>query len=83
MTYVDFLRTPEPSRLGSAISAHSAARALGSALAALRDRTENLEILLRYALGLDLVERIAIKGDANSGLKSARSDVLSAPKFRL
>ncbi|MGI3901820.1 MAG: hypothetical protein ACRYGP_11310 [Janthinobacterium lividum] len=35
-----------------------------SALAALRERTESLEILARYALGLDLVERIAIKGDA-------------------
>ena len=66
MTYVESLRTPEPGRLGHAVTSHSVARVLGSALAAFKDRTENLEILVRYALGLDLVERIAIKGDAAS-----------------
>lgn len=64
MTCVDSMSRPARHRLGSGVTVRSGFQPLRSALAALRERTESLEILARYALGLDLVERIAIKGDA-------------------
>ncbi len=82
MTCVDSMRGPNSRRAGDDIMATSVGKPLRSALAALRGRTENLEILVRYALGLDVVDRVVSKGDGACGRQSAPIETSPGPSIR-